>query len=87
MDANGGCGLVCSTGQSVHQTPQALHCCFYCSQLWSANKLLTKIKNFTSLSGVPLVYMALVTPLGFLVNTDNLGNHYGQYNASGEIMA
>ena len=32
--------------------------------------------------------MALVVPLGFLVNTDDIGNHYGQYNTtSGELLA
>ena len=39
-------------------------------------------------SGLPLVYMAVVVPIGFLVNTDDIGNHYGQYNAtSGELLA
>ena len=28
--------------------------------------------------------MALVVPLGFLVNTDHIGNHYGQYNTTSE---
>ena len=38
-------------------------------------------------SGLPLVYMAVVVPIGFLVNTDDIGNHYGQYNAtSGELL-
>ena len=35
------------------------------------------------------MYMALVVPLGFLANTDNItGNHYGHYNTtSGEVLA
>ena len=38
-------------------------------------------------AGIPLVYMALVVPLGFLVNTDSVGHHYQQYNAtSGEVL-
>ena len=38
-------------------------------------------------SGLPLVYMAVVVPIGFLVNTDDIGNHYGQYNStSGELL-
>ena len=41
-----------------------------------------------TITGIPLVYMALVVPVGFLVNTtDNNGNHYGQYNTtSGEVL-
>ena len=32
--------------------------------------------------------MAVVVPIGFLVNTDDIGNHYGQYNTtSGELLA
>ena len=46
------------------------------------------IPYFHHYTGIPLVYMALVVPLGFLVNTDNIGNHYGQYNTtSGEVLA
>ena len=29
------------------------------------------------LSGIPFVYMVLVVPIGFLVNTDSIGPHYG----------
>ena len=39
-------------------------------------------------SGLPLVYMAVVVPIGFLVNTDDIGNHYGVYDtANGELLA
>ena len=42
----------------------------------------------TCYTGIPLVYMAVVVPIGFLVNTDDIGNHYGQYNTtSGELLA
>ena len=38
-------------------------------------------------AGIPLVYMALVVPLGFLVNTDKLGHHYKQSNTTnGEVL-
>ena len=33
VDADGGCGLVCSTGEGVCQTHSALHHCFHNSQL------------------------------------------------------
>ena len=31
--------------------------------------------------GIPLLYMVVVVPLGFLVNTEN-GIHYGNYNTT-----
>ena len=32
---------------------------------------------FVYIIGIPLLYMVVVVPLGFLVNTDNIiGNHY-----------
>ena len=33
VDADGGCGLVCSSGEGVCQTHSALHHCFHDSQL------------------------------------------------------
>ena len=38
MDADGGCGLVREAGQSVHSTPQTLHCFFHHSKLWLVNQ-------------------------------------------------
>ena len=38
--------------------------------------------------GIPLLYMGLVVPLGFLVNTEHIiGNHYGQRDANGRLTA
>ena len=32
--------------------------------------------------------MLVIVPLGFLVNTDDIGHHYGQHNAqNGELLA
>ena len=37
--------------------------------------------------GIPLLYMGLVVPLGFLVNTEHIiGNHYGRRDANGRLM-
>ena len=37
--------------------------------------------------GIPLLYMVVVVPLGFLVNTEN-GIHYGNYNTTtGKLQA
>ena len=33
-------------------------------------------------SGLPLLYMTLVAPVGFLVNIDDIGPHYGYYNTT-----
>ena len=36
--------------------------------------------------GVPLIYMILVVPLGFLVNTEHIvGSHYGRRNENGDL--
>ena len=39
-------------------------------------------------SGIPLLYMILVVPLGVLVNTEDIiGSHYGRRNAeSGRLQ-
>ena len=34
VDANGGCGLVCETSQSIHSRSQTLHCFLHHSKLW-----------------------------------------------------
>ena len=31
-------------------------------------------------AGLPLLYMAVIAPIGFLVDTDETGNHYGFYS-------
>ena len=37
--------------------------------------------------GIPLLYMILVVPLGFLVNTEHtIGSHYGHRDANGRLM-
>ena len=37
--------------------------------------------------GIPLLYMILVVPLGFLVNTEHIiGSHYGRRDANGRLM-
>ena len=82
MDANGGCGLVLSTIQSVCQTPyQALHYCLYYIKLWLVNTNAQESILFACMcTGIPFLYMLVVVPLGLLVNTDSTGHHYGQYN-------
>ena len=38
-------------------------------------------------AGIPFLYMLVVVPLGFLVNTDSTGHHYGQHNAqNGQLL-
>ena len=34
VDADGGCGPVCRTGQSVCQVSRQIHCRFHYRQLW-----------------------------------------------------
>ena len=91
MDANGGCGLVLSISQSVCQTPnQALHYCLYYIKLWLEKCMhLDSFKiKYIVYAGIPFLYMLVVVPLGFLVNIDDIGYHYGQYNATnGELLA
>ena len=37
--------------------------------------------------GIPLLYMILVVPLGFLVSTEHIiGSHYGRRYANGRLM-
>ena len=37
--------------------------------------------------GIPLLYMILVVPLGFLVNTEHInGSHYGGRDANGRLL-
>ena len=37
--------------------------------------------------GIPLLYMGLVVPLGFLVNTEHIiGSHYGRRDENGRLM-
>ena len=83
VDANGGCGLVHETSCSFHHTSQSLlHCFLHHSKLWCAieSELFWSILIIINNVGVPLLYMGLVVPLGFLVNTDNItGNHFGYY--------
>ena len=90
MDANGGCGLVLSISQSVCQAPnQALYYCFYYIKLWLEILCLNsyKIKSIVY-TGIPLLYMLVILPLRFLVNTDSTGHHYGQNNAqNGKLLA
>ena len=39
-------------------------------------------------AGIPFLYMLVVVPLGFLVNTGDSGNHYGLYNTqNGRLTA
>ena len=91
MDANGGCGLVPSTSQSVYQTPnQALHYFLYNNKLWLVKCIIIRTEPIFLLmfAGIPFLYMLVVVPLGFLVNTGDSGNHYGQYNTqNGRLTA
>ena len=49
MDANGGCGLIPSTSQSVHQTPnQALHYFLYNNKLWLVKCIYIRTEPFSS---------------------------------------
>ena len=49
MDANGGCGLVPSTSQSVYQTPnQALHYFLYNNKLWLVKCIYHKNRTYFS---------------------------------------
>ena len=82
MDADGGCGLVREASQSVHHSSQTLHCFVHHSKLWLVKQGICGVEPFglcilCTCIGVPLLYMVVVEPLGFLVNTDNIiGNHY-----------
>ena len=94
VDVDGGCGPVCGTGCGFCQSPHALHCWLHHSKLWSVlHKCICTCHHITKYfatcyTGIPLVYMAVVVPIGLLVNTDDIGNHYGRYNTtSGELLA
>ena len=94
VDADGGCGLVHEASQSVHNQLQTLHCFLHHSKLWLvkqgicgvvAVQIIRTVLDFHSV-GVPLLYMVVVVPLGFLVNTED-GYHYGLHTAAnGQIQ-
>ena len=43
--------------------------------------------DYDACIGIPLLYMILVVPLGFLVNTEHTnGSHYGWQDANGRLM-
>ena len=94
VDADGGCGLVCEAGPSVHSTPETLHRFLHHSKLWLvkqgicrvvAVQIIGTVLDFHSV-GIPLLYMLVVVPLGFLVNTED-GYHYGHRTAAnGQIQ-
>ena len=93
MDADGGCGLVHEASQSVHNQLQTLHCFLHHSKLWLVKQGICRvvavrtILDFHSV-GIPLLYMVVVVPLGFLVNTEEDGYHYGlRTAANGQIQA
>ena len=92
VDVDGGCGPVCCTGESVHYSYWTIHCWLHHHKLWLVVKTIRSLRTeyefpISFSSGLPLVYMAVVVPIGFLVNTDDIGNHYGQYNStSGELL-
>ena len=48
-------------------------------------KLSPNVGITNSSIGIPLTYMAVVVPIGFLVNTDrNITGHYGVYGSDTE---
>ena len=48
-----------------------------------AVQIIRTVLDFHSV-GVPLLYMVVVVPLGFLVNTEEDGYHYGLRTAANE---